>query len=468
MNWFKLQHLFVKLLIFLKEQCSQMSDVSKIVSECSDDYSVFNQEDKNYTLFWNANFNQTTESDPNLRQTYSAFKYRSSLKSSSYPYFGIYTNYLGGGYFFDFLSSNSTDIQSNLTALQESGWVDKRTRALFIEMTTFNPNLNLYAYTTILFEVLPTGNLIKSIRIDPLSMFEVTIDQSLSLKVIANIIYIVFVVFFMIREMNKFRKAKPKKAYFKSFWNYVELCIIALSWASFAMYIYRMYAISEVLEKFKKYNVNLHIRLQSISTWNESLSICLAFCTGLATFRFLKLLKLNKRVNILTLTLRHSFFDLLSFGAIFFIIYLSFVQFAYLIFNESTISLSTMVKALETCFQMMLGKFETETLTKAHLVFGPTLYITYNLGVVMILLNLFISIINDSYAYVKNDKDLIPPDAEIFDHFKFKMRKWLGILKDENEVAGLTPDNYVMGVSYLPKSVDKLILTFNKVRFCSV
>jgi polycystin 1L2 len=431
------------------------------MSFCYDDYSVFNHEDQNFTLNWNQIINGTLETDSTMTQIYKSFKYKGTLESSSYPYFGVYTNYLGGGYFFDFLNLNVSNLQSNLTALQESGWTDRLTRAIFLEMTTFNPNINLFTYCTVLFEVLPTGNIIKSIRIDSLNLTDVMLD-AVSVKVIANIIYLVFVVFFMVKELSKLRKAK--KEYFKSFWNYVELSVIACSWASFAMYLYRMYAVSEILEKLKKYSDKNMIRLQSLSIWNESLTICLALCTGLATFRFLKLLKLNRRVNILTLTLKHSFKDLISFGLIFFIIYLSFVQFAYLIFNESTISLSTIVKALETCFQMMLGKFETETLTKAHFIFGPVLYITYNLGVVMILLNLFISIINDSYAYVKNDKDLIPPDAEIFDHFRIRFRKYLGWDSDETKVNGFDAHKYITSVNYFPRSVDNFIEAFNKVK----
>jgi polycystin 1L2 len=234
------------------------------VPYCTNDYSIFNFEDKNYTLGWQTYTNQSVyENIPDLEFIYLAFKYQSAWRSSSYPYSGIYTTYLGGGYMFQFMNANVSQLQSNFTALQHSGWIDRYTRAVLVEMSLFNPNIQLFGYVTLLFEILPTGNWIVTMRVDPLNLSDVTQSVS-SLKTIANIIYLGFVVFFIVREMNKFRLSRPKIEYLKNFWNWVELAIIACSWASFAMYLYRMYAVDDMLKKLKKYSHNSIIRLQSI------------------------------------------------------------------------------------------------------------------------------------------------------------------------------------------------------------
>ena len=238
--------------------------IRKIITHCTDEYSIFNYDNNNYTLKWQTYFNKSSvETDPEYDQVYNAFKYQSALKQGTFPYSGIYTTYLGGGYIFDFFGGNVSQLQSYFSALQANNWVDRNTRGLILEMSLYNVNVKLFAYATMLFEVLPTGNWIQSVRVDPLNLSDVSQDVG-SLKTLANIIYLGFIVFFMIRELNKLRKANPRIVYLKNFWNWVELAVIACSWASFSMYIYRMYAVSAMLKKLKTYTSSTQIRLDSI------------------------------------------------------------------------------------------------------------------------------------------------------------------------------------------------------------
>ena len=232
---------------------------------CTDDYSILNYDKYNYTLNWQKYSNQSSvETDPEYDQVYNAFKYQDAFSTDTLPYLGVYTTYFGGGYIFNFYDGNVSQLQSNFSALQTSDWIDRSTRGILLEMSVYNPNVQLFAYILMIFEVLPTGSWIQNARIDPLNLSDVT--QSIgSLKTLANVIYLCFIVFFMIRELNKLRKTRPRRIeYFKNFWNWVELAIIACSWASFAMYLYRMYAISVMLKKLKSNYSNTLIRLDTI------------------------------------------------------------------------------------------------------------------------------------------------------------------------------------------------------------
>ena len=168
---------------------------------------------------------------------------------------------------------------------------------------------------------------------------------------------------------------------------------------------------------------------------------------------------------MLNLTLRYAFKELASFGFVYLVICLSFIQFAYVLFNDVYFGLSTISKSLATMFKMILGKFPTNELVKANVVFGPLLYISFSLICIVVLLNLFISIINDAYEYVKNDDALIPVDAVIFDHFRLKIKKWLGWSQTDNEDSAFGADKYITGFNYFPISVDKLVDSFTKVSF---
>jgi hypothetical protein len=250
-----------------------------MVPYCTDDYGLFNFEHENYTLNWATYDNVTAvETNSDLNKVYDAFKYMEALDSSTYPVQGVYTTYFGGGYFLDFKQASIAEMQTNISALKASGWIDRQTRALSAEFSLYNGNLGLYAHISVLFEILPTGSVITSWTVDPLNLTDVATNVA-TLNTLANIIYLAFVVLFIVLELNKLRKSHPRKEYFKQFWNWVELAIIACSWASFSMYLYRMYAIQQILEKMKNYSPTTQISLQTIkvSIINHSIRTFLKF-----------------------------------------------------------------------------------------------------------------------------------------------------------------------------------------------
>ena len=76
----------------------------------------------------------------------------------------------------------------------------------------FNPAINLFAYVNGLFEMLPSGVIIQSMRVSPINLFQFN-NSFTSLTVACNVIYHFFIVFFMFREIKEI--IKLKRAYFK-------------------------------------------------------------------------------------------------------------------------------------------------------------------------------------------------------------------------------------------------------------
>ena len=89
----------------------------------------------------------------------------------------------------------------NLTQLQQSNWIDKRTRAIIIQINLYNPNANLFAYCTILFEMLPTGTILKYTVFNKFKLY-----YENSFFIIFDIVYIAIITFFLLKEIRKIRK----------------------------------------------------------------------------------------------------------------------------------------------------------------------------------------------------------------------------------------------------------------------
>jgi polycystin 1L2 len=151
---------------------------------CIDDYSVLSQEKDGFNFSWTPLLNQSYVPLDSHAEVYKAFQYTSSDDLDSTPYSGVYKSYRGGGYVFRVLKNFTLEeLQNNLTALQQMNWIDRQTRAVFIEFSLYNPNIKLFSYCTILFEILPTGNIISSSRFEPINLLDLK-SEFLSFKTI--------------------------------------------------------------------------------------------------------------------------------------------------------------------------------------------------------------------------------------------------------------------------------------------
>ena len=428
---------------------------------CDDDYDFFNEDKKNYGLAWKVN--STSAIAANMQKVASAFKYRSASDLNGYPLMGEYNTYWGGGYVYEMRGSVEA-MRGNLSALQSSAWIDRQTRAVFVEFALYNPNINMFAVCEFLIEFLPSGSTLAYVRIDPVTLLNHYRGFALA-TLVCDIIYVAFIIYSMVNEIRLL--IKEGKKHLKDFWSLIEWATIGFSWAAVVIYVYRIYASNEILDFFKKTSGYAYIKMQYVALWNETLGYCLAFCAALGTLKFLKLLRFNKRISFLAATIKHSAKELLAFGFIFFIIYGAFVQLMYLFFQDKTVGFSTFIRAMTTCFQIMLGKFEVQSLMKTHAILGPLLFSAYNIFIVFILLNMFVSIISDTFAKVRADINKQSDDYHMVKFIKTKVRQMVGLGQNNHvDVVQFNPGAamvYKDQVSYLPEKVDELLYALSEV-----
>ena len=355
-----------------------------------DDYNSFNEDTKTYCLNWNKCNSTTTSGMPYIQN---AFKYTPEKELDSFPIYGLYDYYNGGGYVHKFKTKNQSydDIQSLFT----NQWIDKKTRSLFVEFTLYNPNLNLFAYCSILFEFLPTGNIVPSSKFDNFDLYNVNSYE----KLLTKVSYLIVVIFFMIAQIKKI--IKHNKEYFKNKLNIFEWILYSFSMASLAMYAYKIKTADKILGEIKTNSINAYIRLQYIKYWNDVLNMSFAFCSFIGFIKMAKLLDQNTRIFILQTAIKHSMKKLSIFIALLIFLYTTFGQIFYIVLNDQMYYYSSYIKTLEVLFQMTLGKFDSGSILTASPFLGALLIFFFNVITVITLLNLFFAIIGESLLEIK-------------------------------------------------------------------
>jgi hypothetical protein len=260
---------------------------------------------------------------------------------------------------------------------------------------------------------------------------------------------------------------RERKEYFKQFYSYIELIIIAFSWSAFAMYIYRLYSSYKIFDSLKKSKKNdnglmdVSLNLQYLSYCNDLLFFFMGICASFGTIRFIKLLRFSKRVVVFILAFKSSFNELLSFIIISFIFWLGFVQFFYFIFHDKTKEFSTLVSCMETLFQVILGKFEVRSIINANPFFGSLFFIIYNIMVVFVLASFFVSILLDYFSLIRTSNDLDKNDPEIIEYIKSLIYPLFGLDKNEKKKSYTENKNLF---NLLDKKIDDLIAKLYEAR----
>ena len=326
-----------------------------IVKTCNFEYELATENKESYNFSWNK-FDPSYSPSDSYSNSYKAFQYQKASDLNTSSFSGEYGNYFGGGFAYKIDPGNhKSSILRDLSTLKSNNWIDKNTRAILLEFSLYNPNINHIAYCTILFEYLPTGNLIKSFRFQPFTLAE---DIS-SLSAKCAIIYITFIFVFVFIEINNLRNKKFKELVY-DFWFYVEWILIIFSWVSFAMYLYRLFASYQVSNKlqifFSEKKTSELTSLHTLAYWNTILTDTIAICSFIGTIKLLKLLKISQTIVLLSRTLQKSLLQLLNLLFIFFLIWFAFINAMYLYMHNQIRDFRTLLKTFETTSLIIIGK----------------------------------------------------------------------------------------------------------------
>ena len=196
----------------------------------------------------------------------------------------------------------------------------------------------------------------------------------------------VFIVYYMQHEIRAmFARGR---AYFLDFWSYPEVGIIACSWAGLGIYVWRVREGDRVGTLFRETNGYAYVNLQLAAYVNDILTFLLGFCCFFGTIKFLRLLRFNHRISMLSSTLAYAARDLISFCIMFSIIYFGYLSLFFLLFHSKIWACSDALKTAQMLFEMMLLKFDVSDLYAADIFLGPFCFTLFIIFVVFICMNM--------------------------------------------------------------------------------
>ncbi|CAF1234712.1 unnamed protein product [Adineta steineri] len=432
---------------------SELCSYQRIISVCESSYSLLNEEKRFFQPGW---ANETTEEySSSIRE---AFNYSTSDELDTYPYVGEFDTYGGGGYVYEFHGSLS-NLKTNLSTLNQLQWIDEKTRAIIIQLTLYSPNTQLLTSVTLVAEFLPTGGVFSSARFEPINFYTF---GSLS-QLICTILYLFIIIYFMVIEIKLLFKLRLK--YFRQFWSVIQIGIISCSWASAVVYIWRISEASHISKLFEETNGYVYINLQLAVYINDVLTFLLGFCCFFGTIKFIHIFRFNNRISLFAATVKYAGKGLISFFAMFSIVFMAFLSLFYLIFVSIIASCSDLLGTAQMLFEMLLMNFDAEEIMGAGAFLGPFCFTLFIIVVVFICLSMFMAIIIDSFHLARDNQ---PEDPAIISFMMKKFLHWTGLnklnkLEMEEERDSQIRSQYVDPIEHFPNKIDQLLEALDRI-----
>lgn len=328
-----------------------------------------------------------------------------------YPMLGELNTYYGGGYVVElFPKWNNKKI---LETLREQRWTDRQTRAIIVEFAVYNANTNYFDSIAIIFELPPAGGVIHHHYVYSFNLYRYTNEYAF-FTVLCELLFIIFMLLFMIREARVIYKEKWN--YFTEFWNLVEFSNIVFSVLAVVFNFYRVKLAKDLLSDLPDKAPNTFINFQFAAYWDFVFTYIVALVCFFITLKFIKLLRFNRRISMLSSTLKRAWYPLLMFGIIFGIVLIAVTFSATIIFSKALYGYRDNFKSFTSIISLLLGKFSYHQFDNTNRFLGPVFFFSFNVMVNWIIMNMYISILNDAFAEVRNDFELQDNDYKMVDY----------------------------------------------------
>lgn len=322
-------------------------------------------------------------------------KYHDSNSLGTLPIVTARNTYTGGGLVAD-LGYDIRTARNVIANLQQDIWINRRTRIVMLELVTFQPAVNLFAFTRYTFESLPTGGILPSYRTDPISFYGSGNSLNSAIFIACYVLIVLILLYSIYKEIKELRQVRLQ--YFKDVWNVIEIAFICFTIATIVIFFFKSEYIRRLLVKVQE-NPYARMSFDYVALWTDIESVFLALVIFLATMKFLRILKFNKHIAIMAKSISISKGPMISYSIVFIVVLVAFAIMGHMIFGRSAYMFSTYTRSLVNIFEMILGKGTNyDELESINRFLGPFFLFVYFFSMTIFLMNFFMAILNDSFT----------------------------------------------------------------------
>ncbi|XP_076348881.1 polycystin-2-like protein 1 isoform X3 [Tachypleus tridentatus] len=397
------------------DSCNIHENFKETISKCYDIYSP-----------------EVEDTEPFGLLNGTAWTYYSEKEVNGSTHWGLIETYGGGGSYAD-LGTNRSQAAAIMKELRENLWITRATRAIFLDFTTYNANVNLFCVAKIVFEFPATGGMIPSWSFRTVKLLRyVSVFDYIVLA--CECIFSFLIIYYVVEEFIEIKDNSCK--YFKSIWNLLDILVILISLVCIAFSAFRTITVESMMDKLLE-NPDHFADFEFLGFWQTQFNNAVAVTVFFAWIKIFKYISFNRTMTQLSSTLSRCSKDIAGFGIMFCIVFFAYAQLGLLLFGTQIQDFSKFIKATFTLLRIILGDFDFHEIERANRIIGPTFFITYVFFVFFVLLNMFLAIINETYAEVKAEISSQKNEFEIADFLKRGYNNLMGRVGKRDKIIDI-------------------------------
>ena len=421
--------------IFPSGQC----DYTKLTwpYPCVDPYDLYDEDEHNYCLKWRP-YNASVCDTQAFRNVYfsgDAWKYTNAKDIWGVAITGRYGTYGGGGYLLKF-SRDRPRALAIVDELMREDWIDRSTRAIFVEFTLYNANANLFIFAQYIIEFTELGgafNWVESQAFRPTT----TIGANGTFAILC---YIIFCIHLLVTTFKIFARLRKMGccSFIRVAWNVVDFICVILSYCLIIMFGFRMSYANKAMQMYyddKLAGQNVYINFQHIVIWDNIFSVVLATLVFIATIRILRILGYNKRFSEVATVITNCAGELFGFGVVFSIIYSAYISLGYLLFGVALKEYRSLFATWGSLTNALIGKNRLDMMLSVAPQLAQLYYFTYVFCVLMTLATMFAAILNKSISEVRMEYQNEPETFGITNLLTRSFKDVFGLKSKANQVG---------------------------------
>ncbi|XP_035860041.1 polycystic kidney disease protein 1-like 2 [Sander lucioperca] len=366
-----------------KNSCQIAGPMLQFVPDCQAPYSWEVEDMGSYGPGWSQ-----SAKDNISTSTSSPWTYQTQAQLRTPNVWSKLVLYRGGGFVTE-LGPDSQNASSTLEYLFRNTWLDIYTRAIFVEFTVYNANVNLFCIVTLFLETTAVGAFQFTSELHSVRLYQ-SPGGLYFLVMVAEIVYLLFIVYYMFLQ-GKLMK-QQRWAYFRSRWNLLELTIILLSWSAVAVFIKRTLLGNRDMTYYQNHK-DKFASFYDTAKADSTLQYLIAFVVLLATFKLWHLLRLNPKMNMITAALQRAWSDITCYLVLIVIMLLAYSITCNVTYGWQLSSYRTWLDALVTIVSLQIGIFNYDEVIDCSPVLSGLIFGSCIVFMTFVVLNLFVSVI---------------------------------------------------------------------------
>ncbi|GFY57875.1 polycystic kidney disease 2-like 1 protein [Trichonephila inaurata madagascariensis] len=258
-----------------------------------------------------------------IRSTHEIWVYHTEKEMNGSNHWALLATYTGAGSFRD-LGITKKQALARLEVLKQNLWISRATRAVFIDFTVYNANLNLFCVVKLCFEFPATGGMIPSWSFRTVKLLRYVNPYDYFIMA-CEVSIILFILYYIVEESLEIKKNGC--VYFYEVWNILDLLVIGVSLICIAFSAFRTVVVDNMLEDLLS-KPDIFPDFEFLGFWQMQYNNAVAVDIFIAWIKVFKYISFNKTMTQLSSTLSRCSKDIGGFAVMFSFI-LFFAQLGY-------------------------------------------------------------------------------------------------------------------------------------------